>query len=57
MESKIVYESGPFFAFQTKDGIEIRKNGPTHAFLLGIVKDAAQAKRLIDRANLHADKV
>ena len=56
MESKIIYESGPFYAFRTKDRIEIRKNGTTHATLVGAVKDEAQAKRFIDRAVNHPDR-
>ena len=49
-EENIVYEKGPFYAFKVKTGIEIRKNGATHATLVGTVPDQASAVRFIDRA-------
>lgn len=49
-EKNILYENGPFYAFQVKTGIEIRKNGATHAAVIGTVKDYSSAVRFIDRA-------
>ena len=55
-EDKIVYETEHFYAFQVKSGFEIRKNGLTHATVLGIAKTVEQAKRFIDRAEKYPEK-
>ena len=56
-ESRIVYESGPFYAIAVSVGFEIRKNNIWgYSTLIGSCKEKAQAIRFIDRANLHPDK-
>ncbi len=51
LESRIIYENGDFYAFQTSTcEFEIRKNKGTHAVVIGHVSDAEIAKRFIDRA-------
>ena len=56
-ESRIVYESGPFYAFKMSKGIEIRKNKKGgYSTVIGTAATEAQAIRFIDRANLHPDK-
>lgn len=50
MESNILYENQPFYAYRTKAGIELRKNVCTHSYVVGIVPTLERAKRFIDRA-------
>jgi hypothetical protein len=55
-EADIIYENGPFFIIKVKSRFEIRKNGNTFATLIGVVDNAAQAQRFVDRAVSHPDR-
>lgn len=56
-ESRIIYESGPFYAIEVSVGFEIRKNNIWgYSTLIGSCKEKTQAIRFIDRANLYPDK-
>lgn len=57
LESRIVYEKGPFYAFDIGHGkIDIRKHSGTSAYSLGVAKTKEQAIRFIDRACNYPDR-
>ena len=57
IESRIIYENGPFYAFEIGPGkIDIRKHSGTIAYSLGVAKTKEQAIRFIDRACKYPDK-
>lgn len=59
MESRILYENGPFYAYQARPGgtIEIRKNTASYAVLIGTCGTKEHAIRFIDRACIHPEKI
>lgn len=56
-EEDILYETANLYLFQTRRGLEIRLNGPTHAVLVGKPQDLVSAKRAMDRMELYPDKL